>query len=271
MKRHEGKVALITGSTTGLGRGIALRLASEGARIVVNGRNAERGAQVVEEIRQLGSDAIFLKADIGDEGEIRGLIQGAVDHFGKVDTLVNNAAAIDAIQMDKPCADLPSETFDRIVKVQIYGTFWACKYVLPAMIANGGGNIVNISSNGGWSGVADIFGYCSSKSALAGITQSIALDYGLKGVRCNCVLPGYVRDGAVGSAMFDDPVTGPIFASLVSTGKIGSPADIGAMVAFLTSDDAQYITGQLMHVDGGASARLPAPSGFSAGLPEGIG
>lgn len=270
MKRHEGKVAIVTGSTTGLGRGIALRLAAEGARIVVNGRNAERGAQVVEEIRKAGSDALFLKADIGDEQEVKGLIQASADHFGKIDTLINNAAAIDAIQSDRPCADLDSEIFDRITKVQIYGTFWACKYVLPIMIANGGGNIVNISSNGGWSGVADIFGYCSSKSALSGITQSIALDYGLKGVRCNCVLPGYVRDGAVGSAIFDDPVTGPMFASVLSTGKVGSPADVAAMVAFLCADEAQYITGQLMHVDGGASARLPAPQGFSAGLPDGV-
>ena len=263
MKRHEGKVAIVTGSTTGIGRGIALRLAAEGSKVVINGRNAERGAQVVEEIRQAGGEAIFLKADLGIESEVKALIDATVAKFGKVTTLVNNAAAIDAIQSDKPCAELDSEIFDRITKVQIYGCFWTAKYALPVMIANGGGNIVNISSNGGYLGAPGIFGYSVTKSAMSGITQSIAIDYGLQGVRCNTLWLGYIREGAVGSAMFDDPVTGPIFAGLTSTGRVGTPAEVGSMIAYLTSDEASYVTGQQIHLDGGSGARLPAPHGLS--------
>ena len=269
--RFDGKVAIVTGSNTGIGRGIALRLAQEGARIIVNGRNVEKGEAVVAEIAAAGGTATFVKADLGIEEEVRHLVNQSIRLFGGVDVLINNAAAIDAIQSgDRPCADLSSEAFDRIMKVGVYGTFWASKYALPSMIARGGGNIVNISSNGGWLGVPDIMGYSCSKSALFGLTKSIALDYGLKGIRCNCVLPGYVRDGAVGSAIFDDPVTGPMFASVVSTGKIGSPSDVGALIAFMCSDEAGYLTGQLIHLDGGLSARLASPSGFSAGLPEGL-
>lgn len=268
--RFKDKVAIVTGSNTGIGRAIALRLAAEGARVIINGRNVEKGEAVAAEIARAGGVAAFVRADMGLEDDVRQLVDRTVAVYGGVDILINNAAAIDAIQKgDRACADLSSEAFDRIMKVGVYGTFWATKFVLPLMIERGGGSVVNISSNGGFSGVPDVLGYACSKSALHGFSTSVALDYGTKGIRCNCVSLGYIRDGAVGSAMFDDPVTGPIFAGLVSTGRVGAPEDVAGFLAYLCSDEGWYVTGQLIHFDGGSGARLPAPAGLST-VPEGL-
>lgn len=261
--RFRGKTAIVTGSTHGIGTGIALRLASEGASVVVTGRRSELGEGVVKRIRDGGGEASFIRADLSHEDEIKNLTEAAKRTYGGIDILVNNAAATDNIaattSKDKRCSDLLTEDLDYILKVGLYGVFWATKYALPSMIARGGGSIINISSCAALLGCQDLTAYTFTKGGLNAFTRSVALDYGSQGIRCNCIVVGYIRDAALGNALFDDTDTGKIFRGMTMIGKIGEPRHVANLVAFLASDEAEYITGTIIPCDGGMSAKLAVP------------
>jgi NAD(P)-dependent dehydrogenase (short-subunit alcohol dehydrogenase family) len=265
----QNKVAVITGSTHGIGEGMAVRFAKEGARVVVTGRTRESGEAVAKKLRDTGGQAAYIRADLAHEEQVKALMDEAVKIYGGIDILINNAAATDSIvhkARDKRCTDLPTADFDHIMKVGAYAPFWACKYSLPSMVKRGGGNVINISSTAGWNAVPDLTAYACSKGAIQAFTKLIAIDYGQQGVRSNCIVVGYVRDAGIGSQIFDDPTTGPMFRGLSMINKVGTPANIAALAAFLASDDAEFITGQLIPCDGGLSARLHTPTGVTGGF-----
>jgi NAD(P)-dependent dehydrogenase (short-subunit alcohol dehydrogenase family) len=265
----KNKVAVVTGSTHGIGRAMAARFAEMGAHAIVTGRNRENGEAVTKEIRAMGGLADYIRTDLSSEEQVKALMHETISRFGGIDILVNNAAATDSIvhtARDKRCTDLATEDFDYIMKVGIYAPFWTCKYALPSMVKRGGGSVINVTSTAGWNAVPDLTAYACSKGGIQTFTKVIAIDYGKEGVRCNCIVVGYVRDAGIGSEIFDDPKTGPMFRGVSMINKVGKPRNIADLAAFLASDRAEFITGILIPCDGGLSSKLATPHGVTGGF-----
>jgi meso-butanediol dehydrogenase / (S,S)-butanediol dehydrogenase / diacetyl reductase len=258
--RFEDKVVVVTGSTQGLGRAMAVRFAAEGAHVIVCGRNQSAGEAVVESILGDGGSARFVRVDVSVEDEVRRLVAEAVSGCGGIDVLVNNAMAIDFIGAggERPIVDQPTESFDYIVKVGLYGTFWATKYAIPAMLEGGGGAIVNISSIASVAGMAGVPSYSVVKGAINALTRQVAVDYGPQGLRCNVVVAGFVPTGGLAGALAADPEIGRKWDEPLLTRR-GRPEDVAAAVTFLSSEEAAFINGIELLIDGGLSAKANAP------------
>ncbi len=244
----KGKVAIVTGAGRGIGEGIALAMARNGARIVVNDMNTDNASGVVKQIEALGSKAIAVKADISKKAEVDAMIAETLKQFGAVDILVNNAG----IEM-RPCLvkDLPEAQWDRVLGINLKGTFLCCQAVLPAMIKQNKGRIINIASTAAirmtFFGSAD---YTVSKHGVAGLTQHLAWEVADHNITVNSVCPGGVLTPLMEhgtSAEFRDK----LIKRLVPLGRFCSIDDIGQTVSFLASDRAALITGQMLAVDGG--------------------
>ena len=239
-----GKVAIVTGSTTGIGRTIALMLAGNGADIVLNNVIDQGADAVVAEIEALGRRAIFIKADISDMEQGEALVGQAIAEFGKVDILVNNAG----ITRDRLIPMMTEEDFDRVIRVNLKGTFVMTKAVYRPMMKQKSGVIVNISSVIGVFGNAGQANYSASKAGIIGLTMSTAKELGSRGVRVNAIAPGYIQTDMTGA--LNDEQRNKI-AERISLMRLGTPADVANLVTFLCSDEASYITGQVIKVDGG--------------------
>lgn len=257
MGRFDGKVVIVTGATKSMGATIATRFANDGATVVGVGRSVEQGEDVARSIRDLGGQAVFVQCDVSDEAEVECAVASAVDHFGSVDIIVNNAAPIRGDGTDdhpKALADLPTEHFEWHMKVCVYGPFWFAKYGIPHMVAAGGGSIVNISSGAAARGVRSGGGYGAAKAALEALGRGLAVDYGSLNIRVNTVRLGAIR--VPGNAALHD---NPAFSAALQEARIvprqGAPTDVAAMVAFLASDESGFITGEVFVVDGGAAAK----------------
>lgn len=235
--RFQNKVCLVTGGASGIGKAICLRLASEGGSIAVIDIN-EAGQQTSNEIRSQKGEAIFLKADIAESRSVQYVVQQAIAKWGKIDVLVNNAA----IMTFKPITELSEEEWDKVMAVNMKSVFMLCKYSLPYI---NGGAIVNISSVHYHETTPNVIPYASSKGAMEAFTRGMSIEYPSEKVRVNCVSPGAV----------DTPMlwSNPNVKAGVEkiTGKIGKPEDIAAAVCFIASDEANYINGSSLHVDGG--------------------
>lgn len=252
--RLGGKVALITGGTSGIGRATAVLFAREGARVVITGRSDERGRQVVEEIEGQGGEAIFVRADVRDPQDCRRAVETAIESFGRLDVLFNNAGvyvAGDAIA----CTE---EEWDLQVDTSLKGTFLMSRSALPIMIAQGGGAIVNNSSGWGLVGGEEAVAYCAAKGGTVVMTKAMALDHGPQGIRVNCVCPGDTEtpmehaDAAHRGMSWDDYVTSATAGRALA--RMGEPEEVARAVLFLASDEASYITGVALPVDGGGVA-----------------
>lgn len=262
----DGKVAIVTGSTKGIGRAMAVGLAKEGGRVVVNGRDAISGDEVVDEIRGAGGEAIFVKADNSIEDEVKHLIAATEQEFGRVDVLINNAAAIEFLGGggEAKIADQPTENFDYILKVNLYGAFWCCKYAIPVMQRGGGGSIINITSIASTMGQRTIPSYTCAKAALNGLTRQIAVDYAVDRIRCNAIVIGFVLSGTFAHVIAGSPeIKAKLDESNLS--KMGSPEDIANLAAFLASEDSAFINGVLLPADGGLAVQSTMPD-FTAVL-----
>ncbi len=272
MRGLRGKVAIVTGATKTMGATIAERLIDEGVSIVGTGRSATEGEQVATALRARGGHAVFVAGDITDPAALDELVDAAVSTFGRLDIVVNNAAAIDVIRAggERRVVDESFEVFDHMIKVGLYGPFLLAQRAIPHMLATGGGSFVNISSVVASSAQRGATGYAPSKAALESLTRQIAVDYGAEGIRANAVVTGAIRVAQNGY-LHDHPVVGAAIREHVQIlPRSGVAGDIAAAVAFLASDDAAFITGATLNVDGGALVKhtVPDMSEFWRGFPE---
>jgi NAD(P)-dependent dehydrogenase (short-subunit alcohol dehydrogenase family) len=256
MDRLKGKVAIITGAAAGIGAVTADSLAREGARVVVADINGDGAELQAARIRERGGEADGFAVDIADEAAVRLLVERTVDRFGRLDVVHNNAAATQlggTVDVAVAAADLAvwMQTFH----INVCGTMLMIKHSLPHMISQRGGSIINTSSGAALGGDLGHPAYSASKAAIISLTQSVATQYGKSGVRCNAVLPGLILTPA-GEAAFAGP-RGEMMLRHHLTPRLGRPEDIAAAVIYLASDEAAFVTGHVLRVDGGSSAHLP--------------
>ena len=248
MADFDGKVALVTGGGTGIGRATAIAFAREGARVVIGNRNSEAGEAVVKAIQDAGGEASFLRTDVSSEEDVKALIEHAVATYGRLDVAFNNAGIGGAAG---PLADQSSDNYDKVMGINVKGVWMSMKYEIRQMLKTGGGSIVNNSSVGGLVGFAGVSIYSASKHAVMGLTKSAALEYSAHGVRVNAVNPAVIRTSmAEGLAKMrkgkpDD------FAAVHPIGRIGEPEEVAEAVLWLCSDKASFVTGTATCVDGG--------------------
>lgn len=259
-RRLEGKVALITGSTRGIGADMAFRYAEEGAKVVVTGRDVERGAEVARKIQAAGGQARYVAADMGKEADVERLVAETVKTFGGLNVLINNAAptSLIAAASDKLMADHSTEEFDAIVKVALYGTFWCCKYAIPHFLKAGGGSIINISSIASIRGFACVPSYSASKGGMNALTRQISTDYGRRGIRANTVIVGVIIHELT-AGMIATPAMKEAVYGLHLTPRPGECADVTNLAIYLGSDESTFMTATELLIDGGAMMRgVPA-------------
>lgn len=251
MRQFQGKVALITGGTAGIGRTTALAFAREGAKVVLTGRREKEGNEVVDEIKQLDGEAIFLKTDVAREDDVKAMVEKTVETFGRLDFAFNNAGVEQTLT---PLIKQTEETFDQIINVNVKGVWLSMKYEIPAMLQSGGGVIINNSSVAGVLGMGGADIYIASKHAVIGLTKSAALGYAKKKIRVNAVAPA-----AIQTRMFDDFAADPKVRQFMENahpvGRIGQPEEIAGAVIYLCSDSAAFVTGQTLVIDGGFTAQ----------------
>ncbi len=257
--RLKGKVAIVTGATKGVGRGIARRFAEEGASVLLAGRTADAGKAVEKEIRDAGGKALFVRTDLSVEADCLGMVEAAEKAFGPLTTLVNNAAATHLVGSASPIADnrmhlIKNETLDAMWGSDLYGLFWSCKYALRAMLPhNTGGSIINISSGAAFGGGGDMDAYAASKAAMQGITRSMAGEYAGSRIRVNAIVLGLINNGGPVAEMLKDPNYAAALSTAIPLPMVGEPDDIAWGAVYLASDEARYITGASLPIDGGAS------------------
>lgn len=256
MGRVDGKVAVVTGATSGIGRAIAELLAKEGAKVAVTGRNVERGNEVVESIRKEGGIAKFWKLDVSNEEEVERVFAEIAREFGKIDILVNNAGITG---VDKPTHELTEEEWDQVMNVNVKGVFFCTKHVIPYMKKAGGGSIVNISSIYGIVGSPGIPPYHASKGAIRIMTKTDALIYAKDNIRVNSVHPGSIWTPMLKKAcgkmgIPDEEQCRKAFAKMNPIGWVGEPIDVAYAVLYLASDESRFVTGAELVVDGGYTA-----------------
>lgn len=241
----QGKCAVITGASRGIGREIALKYAKEGANIVLNYRNSETEAlQLKEELDKLGSNTLIIKANVSDFEEAERLIKEAKEVFGRVDILVNNAG----VTKDSLIMRMKEEDFDSVIEVNLKGAFNCLKAVTPIMIRQKEGKIINMSSVVGVIGNAGQVNYCASKAGLIGMTKSLAREIGGKNINVNAIAPGFI-DTDMTKVLSEDQKKN--IMAQVPLKRLGQSEDIANLALFLASEQSNYITGQVIHVDGG--------------------
>jgi len=242
--RLEGKVALISGSTRGIGRTIAEMFAREGAAVAVTGRTVDRGEKVVRAIREAGGDAEFFALDINDEDSVRGVVAATAARFGKLDTLINNAAPTDVVSTTvKPLTDYSTAEWETIMRGTVTGNvFWSCKYAIPHLAAAGGGSIVNISSAQSVIGLTGFSAYGAAKGAINALTPILAVENAPLHIRVNTIVVGRVisHKADTGVGVGGGHLT-----------RLGVPADIAHIAIWLASDESGFVTGSLVTADGG--------------------
>ncbi len=243
------KVAIVTGSSRGIGRSIALTLAQLGAKVVVSSRKAEACEPVAEEIRAAGGTARVIACNISRKPEVEALVAGTVEAFGRIDILVCNAA-INPVY--GPIGQLSDEAFDKIMGANVKSNLWLSNLVIPGMAAQGGGAIVIVSSIAGIRGTPVIGGYGISKAADFALARNLAVEWGHRNIRVNCVAPGLVQTDFA-KALWEDPKTLDQRNATTPLRRIGQPDEIGGVVAFLAGPAASFITGQVIVADGGVT------------------
>jgi NAD(P)-dependent dehydrogenase (short-subunit alcohol dehydrogenase family) len=243
---YHNKVVLITGGASGIGEATAMKFASEGAKVVISDIQENKGNQVVDRIRQKGGDAIFIRADVSKEDDVRSMIQKVVDHFGRLDYAFNNAG-IEGEQT--PTHKASMDNFDKVMTINVKGVWTCMKYEIEQMLKQGeGGAIVNTASVAGLVGFQGLSHYTASKHAVIGLTRTAALDYGDQGIRVNAVCPGVIDTPMVDRAFGEDKGD---LADLKPIGRLGQPEEIASAVFFLCSEEASFVHGHPLVIDGG--------------------
>lgn len=251
MTLFDGKVALITGATSGIGRATALAFAREGAKLALAGRRNSEGDQTVALVKSQGGEAFFLKTDVTNVSEVKALIAQTVETYGRLDYCFNNAGVE---SHPAPLTQQSEEDFDEVIAINLKGVFLSMKYEIPVLLNQGGGSIVNTSSVGGLVGFPNVSPYIASKHGVMGLTKAAALENAKANIRVNAVSPGSILTPMVervtgGSKEVNDQV-----AALHPIGRQGKPEEVAEAVIWLCSDRASFITGQSITIDGGLTA-----------------
>lgn len=247
MGRLEGKVAIVTGAGSGIGKATALLFAAEGAKVVcADIKGAEETAS------QIGSNAIAVTADVSRAADVRAMINAAKSQFGRLDVIFNNAG-VEGEQA--PTADCSEENFDRVIAINLKGVFLGMKYAIPAMLESGGGAIINNASVAGLVGFPNIPAYCASKGGVVQLSKTAALEYATEGIRVNAICPGVIWTPMVERFTGGSEEAREQFAAIEPVGRMGTPEEVAAMALFLASDESSFVTGAAMPVDGGFVAR----------------
>jgi len=253
-RRHalfEGKVALVTGATAGIGRATAMAFAREGARVVLAGRREREGQDAVRLLCEAGHEACFFRTDVSIESEVRGLIERAMSVYGRLDCAFNNAGVAHVNSV----VEGTSAQFDLHLESIVKGTYYSMKYEIPAIRDCGGGAIVNSSSIAGLVGISRMSFYSSSKAAILGLTRSAAIDVAKWNIRINAVCPAAIAGVMEDEILAAKGLTTADVVANIPLGRHGVPEDVAAVVLFLASDAASFMTGAVVPVDGGWSAR----------------
>lgn len=250
MSRFTGKVALVTGGTSGIGRATALALAEEGAAVALTGRRQREGEAVAAEVRARGGRAIFIAGDVSIESDVRAFVDRTVGEFGRLDVAVNNAG----VESKGPLAEVTPDEYRRIFDVNVLGVILSMKHEIPAMLRAGGGAIVNVASVAGVIGMPGVSVYIASKHAVLGLTKSVALEFARQNVRVNAVSPA-----AIQTDMFDrfagDQAGKEYVAGLHPIGRVGTAAEVADAILYLAAPRSAFVTGQNLIVDGGFTAQ----------------
>ena len=257
MGRLDGKVALITGGASGMGMVASRLFASEGAKVVLTDVSDEAGEQTADSIRADGGDALYVHADVSSEADAKGMVDRAVESFGGLTILYNNAGVMLG---DDGSVDTTDESvWDTTLAVNVKGVAHGCKYGIPAMIDSGGGSIVNVASFVAWMGAATSqTAYTASKGAVLAMTREIAVEYARKGVRCNALCPGPI-DTPLLAELLSDPERRQRRFVHIPLGRLGQAEELAKAALFLASDDSSYMTGTSLIVDGGITAAYVTP------------
>ena len=256
MSIFENKVILITGATSGLGATAAVSLAAKGAKVVITGRREERGQAIVDQMKAAGGEGVFIKADVTVRADVEAMVARTVDRFGRLDGAVNNAGI--AAGIFTPIADFADEDWHASIDTNLTAVFMGMKFQIPALLASGGGSIVNISSIYGTTG-GDIgnCGYVASKWGVIGLTKTAAIDYARQGIRVNAICPGYCHSEMVDPYAEAQPA---LFEKLLerytATGRMGESHVVADAIEFLLSDQSSFVSGAVIPVQGGEHSRL---------------
>lgn len=252
MKRFNDKVVLITGATAGIGRAAAIAFGREGARLLITGRNARAAESLVAELRAAGTEVEFVPGDASREAVQQQWVEAALTRFGRLDVAINNAGVEGSLG---PVAEQTEANYNHVFDTNVKGLMFALKYQVPALVRGGGGAIVNVSSMVGSIGMAGASVYVASKHAVDGLTRSVALETARSGVRVNAVAPGAIATQMMERFTGGNKDAQAGLAGAHPVGRLGHPEEIAQALLYLASDDAKFMTGSILTIDGGYTAQ----------------
>ncbi|MBF6172264.1 glucose 1-dehydrogenase [Nocardia blacklockiae] len=251
-QRFESKVVLVTGATSGVGAAVARRVAAEGGAVVLGARGKESGDRMAEEIRSAGGRAVFVPTDVTVADDVARLTQTALDEFGRLDAAFNNAGAVSAFG---PIQDIDEAGWRADLELNLTGVYYGLRHQVPAILGSGGGAILNNASNLGVVGMGSVAPYVAAKHGVVGLTRAVALETAQQGVRVNALVSGAVDTPAFRSSMGATPEGEATVAALHPLGRIARPEEIATLCAYLLSDEASFVTGAAVAIDGGFTAQ----------------
>ena len=252
MGQLDGKVALITGAGSGIGRASALAFAREGAKVAVADIVVEGGEETVRMVKEAGGEAFFIRVDVSNAADVEAMVNAVVDTYGRIDCAYNNAGIEGRLASTD---EYPEDVFDKVIDINLTGVWLCMKYELPHMLKQGGGAIVNTASGAGLIGVSGMSAYVASKHGVVGLTKTAALEYAKSGIRVNAVCPGLIQTPMVERITAEQPQLGEALVAAEPVGRTGKPEEIAESVVWLSSDAASFVTGHAMSVDGGYVAQ----------------
>ena len=252
-----GKAAVVTGGASGIGKAVVARLHNAGAYVCIADINLDLARAVAMELDPSQKRVVAVRCDIGEDDQIRSAVETAVERFGRLDVMHNNAALLDTdvLENDKDIRTIPIDTWDRVMAVTLRGTMLGCRHAVNAMLKSGGGSIINTSTMLSLAADNIVPAYSVSKAGINMLTQWVAAKYGRQGIRCNAVAPSVIRTPLIERAMPAEYVK--LHQDAALTPDLGTPDDVAAIVEFLAGDNSRYITGQIIRADGGTTTTVP--------------